>query len=67
MRWLSEPPKNCDLCEDGIKTVFIDGRTNLGPWGFMCPSCHLLQGCGLGTGKGQKYELINGVWIKTEG
>ena len=68
IKWLSPPPEKCDIC--GIKIIksFVDGKIKGGPWGFMCPSCHALDGDGLGTGKGQLYKLQpNGDWLKVEG
>lgn len=65
--WSGTPPKECDICHRPIKDVFIDGKTPFGAWGFMCPGCHLQYGSGLGTGKGQKYRLKNGVWEKVGG
>jgi hypothetical protein len=34
-----------------------DGKTKLGPWGYMCEECFPKFGCGLGTGRGQKLIL----------
>lgn len=65
--WCGAPPEKCDVCGTAIEKVFIDGRTRQGPWGFLCPSCHALDGVGLGTGYGQRYELKNGKWEKTAG
>ena len=63
--WCGPAPEKCDICGLPIKKVFIDGATRYGPWGNMCPSCHVLDGCGLGVGHGQKYELAaDGVWHK---
>ena len=56
-QWLSPAPTECDLCHEGLKDCFIDGKTTYGPWATMCPTCHNLFGCGLGLGKGQKYDL----------
>lgn len=66
-KWLGPAPTHCDLCTEPITNVFIDGRTNFGPWANMCPECHKANGVGLGTGRGQKYERQNDSWIKTEG
>ena len=60
MKWMSEAPVECDLCHKkfkGFAQFFVDGKTIYGPWGIMCPDCHKSFGCGLGTGKGQKYNL----------
>lgn len=67
--WLSPAPDKCDLCGTPITNVFIDGKTRQGPWGFLCPSCHLLD-CGghLGLGFGQRYEKqSDGKWLKVAG
>ena len=60
-RWMGGVPKDCDLCHNpfGFKNtmVFIDGRTAFGPWAIMCEACHRDQHVGLGTGKGQRYDL----------
>ena len=56
--WFGERPAKCDLCGAHFKSRdhFIDGRTVYGPWGIMCDGCHARHGCGLGTGKGQRYS-----------
>ena len=46
---------NCNLCGQEINDAFVDGKTIYGPWGIMCMPCHIVKGCGLGIGKGQKY------------
>ena len=43
--------EKCRLCEQQEAT--IDGRTNAGPWTYMCDNCHKTYGVGLGLGKGQ--------------
>lgn len=69
--WLGSAPTNCDICHIAITTVFVDGKTHMGPWANMCPGCHRAHGCGLGLGKGQKYKKqvfqIDGTWVKTAG
>jgi hypothetical protein len=35
-----------------------DGKTNLGPWAYMCEKHFKELGIGLGTGKGQKLVVI---------
>ena len=63
--WCGPAPEKCDICGAIIVKVFIDGATRYGPWGNMCVSCHVLDGRGLGVGRGQKYELAtDGVWYK---
>lgn len=40
----------CDFCKE---IAWVDGRTNQGPWAFMCEVCFLCFGIGIGEGKGQ--------------
>jgi len=54
--WMGSTPDKCDICHTPLTTVFIDGRTRLGYWAIMCPTCHRHHGSGLGTGCGQKYD-----------
>ncbi len=56
-RWLGTPPTNCDLCRVKLSGKFVDGRTAFGPWAIMCSGCHRDQKIGLGTGRGQAYDL----------
>jgi hypothetical protein len=49
-------PAVCQICDGEIDTMFIDGKTIMGSWAYMCPGCHETVGVGLGTGRGQKYE-----------
>lgn len=35
-----------------------------GPWGIMCSACHQEHGCGLGEGKGQKYQHQGDGYVK---
>jgi hypothetical protein len=67
--WVGTPPARCDLCHRPIEKTFIDGKTQFGPWANMCVSCHRSGGCGLGTGRGQKYtrDPADGVWYKVGG
>ncbi len=59
----------CDMCEHPFVEVFYDAKTTGGPWAVMCDCCFTSYGVGLGTGKGQRYELnpTNNKWIKTAG
>jgi hypothetical protein len=56
--WSGTNPTQCEVCDCSLIRCgeFIDGKTKMGPWAMMCPGCHKSHGCGLGTGKGQKYE-----------
>jgi len=55
--WISPAPKECDLCHQKLTNSFVDGKTDLGPWGIMCCQCHAIHGSGLGIGRGQQYDL----------
>lgn len=57
-KWGGSKPSNCQLCLGKLITRFVDGKTNFGPWAIMCVACHHDHGYGLGTGKGQMYDLI---------
>jgi len=66
--WLSGTPEHCDVCGLPIVDTFIDGATRFGPWGCVCPTCHGLDGRGLGIGRGQKYvKTVGGRWRQVEG
>ena len=56
-KWMGTVPTKCDICERPLKGKFIDGKTSMGPWANMCVSCHSHLGFGLGTGRGQLYDL----------
>lgn len=59
-KWFGTWPANCDYCTQPLKEtpdgVFYDCKTRLGPWALLCSVCFEAIGCGLGTGKGQKYD-----------
>ena len=57
MKWMGQVPRECDLCDVPLVDFWIDGRTMFGSWANMCIPCHEHMGMGLGTGKGQKYDL----------
>lgn len=57
MKWKSEKPQVCDMCRRRLFGAFYDARTILGPWAILCVICHAEIGVGLGTGKGQKYDM----------
>lgn len=50
----------CDICSAPLTVVRIDGRTVFGPWANMCVGCHAKVGVGLGTGKGQSFDVVTG-------
>ena len=60
--------KSTDDFNSPIIDEFIDGKTTLGPWGFMTPESYNIYGIGLGIGYGQKYvKQENGKWLQVEG
>ena len=71
-RWIGPLPRYCDFCGVPLSFSFVDGRVDSGggygeTWAFMCLPCHHRHGAGLGTGLGQRYALVKGVWQKTAG
>ena len=57
----------CDFCGKTCEKELVDGLTQIGGWAVMCPKCHKIHGCGLGTGLGQKYvKDTNGDFVKVE-
>lgn len=46
---------NCQICLSQKATV--DGKTEFGPWAFMCDGCHEVHGRGFGMGRGQRLVL----------
>lgn len=68
--WMGMNPTKCELCSNPLLKFFIDGAMrSVGTWAIMCSSCHAVQGQGIGTGLGQKYEYqkTSKEWIKVEG
>jgi hypothetical protein len=61
------PPK--DDFGDPITNIFIDGKTQKGPWALMSLQSFKRFGLGkLGVGYGQKYsKQSDGKWLKIEG
>ena len=47
----------CDICERPLRRCehFYDAATSMG-WGWLCRTCFLAYGRGLGTGLGQEYD-----------
>ncbi len=70
--WLS-PLTDCNICHDDFGTKMFDAAipSYRGQWGNICTACFIAEGCSLGTGKGQRYELqdidIGRAWVKTGG
>jgi len=60
-RWLGSLPKKCEECggtfTDGH---FYDAPSRQGPWGLLCKRCWTNGGGKLGTGFGQRYDIITG-------
>jgi hypothetical protein len=68
--WLSPLKDECQLCYSPFSNTMYDVCVRYGQWGNICQTCfdQPLNHCGLGLGRGQKYELQpNGRWLKTEG
>lgn len=67
--WIGELPDVCRLTGEKLHMWFIDGKTKAGPWAIMSVKAHQAHGCGLGQGRGQKYEYQpnTGRWLKVEG
>jgi hypothetical protein len=47
------PP--CDLCKE--RPAYVDGKTRMGPWAYMCSPCFETYGVGLGMGRGQRLLI----------
>lgn len=60
IKWLGTVSSKCDFCNNDMKDekFFYDFKSNFGPWGLGCEKCFKLHGCGLGTGKGQKFNMV---------
>lgn len=54
--WGGAVPQTCDICGSTLADGFVDGRTRMGSWGFLCSRCHEIHGVGLGMGYGQQYK-----------
>jgi hypothetical protein len=66
--WMGAKPQVCQICHRFISTGFVDGKVRgMSGWAIMCPACHDSRGCGLGTGRGQRYEAIESEYVKMEG
>jgi len=59
-------PIRCQVCGTRITNLFIDGATRGGRWAYMCRTCHIEEGVGLGIGRGQRYvKQQDNQWVKT--
>lgn len=63
-RWHGPIPEACDICERVLTVTFVDGATVGGPWAIMCRGCAMMHGRGIGTGRGQRYRVSDGVKIE---
>jgi hypothetical protein len=51
---------DCDICK--ARPAVYDGKTNRGPWAYMCEDCWQVHGIGrLGLGFGQRLILGGGT------
>jgi len=50
---------NCDThpLDQPPELAAYDGKTRMGPWGYMCEECFEKFGVGLGVGRGQRLIL----------
>jgi len=55
----------CDMCRKA--EAQFDGKTQGGPWAYMCLACYRKHGIGLGTGRGQRLYLPTEVQDDNEG
>lgn len=46
--------KNALICKDGPHKAEYDGKTQMGPWAYMCAAAFDKVGVGTGVGKGQR-------------
>jgi hypothetical protein len=61
-KWMGAIPEKCDLCKSPLTTTFTDGSIfGTNHWAIMCPKCHAKVGNGVGTGKGQTYDVKTGI------
>lgn len=63
--WLGEVPSNCQICQRRLEKVFYDAKIEglsdaKGSWAIVCESCFPRYAYGLGTGRGQMYEVATG-------
>ena len=62
-------PTHCEICSRTLANsgTAFDAKTAFGPWAWMCSACFNEHRGQLGTGKGQRYTLTAGKWVKTAG
>lgn len=68
MQWQGKVPVRDDFGRP-IVGSFVDGKTTSGSWAIMSLESHRTHGVGLGTGRGQKYQLDfdTNIWLKVNG
>lgn len=54
----------CDWC---LTVAKYDGKTKMGPWGYMCNQHFKQYGIGLGLGKGQQLLIRDDYEVQTKG
>lgn len=66
---MAQSKVSCDVCarnhperELEPLNLYVDGKTQAGPWANMCSVCFSYFGVGVGTGLGQIYR-----WNEREG
>ena len=60
-----DPPESCSICNKSFDGVMYDARIpTIGSWVNLCRRCFDRFGCELGTGRGQKYVLCAGKFVK---
>lgn len=58
----------CDICNKQIKDELFDARIVNGKWATMDRACFIMYTFKkLGTGYGQRYQMIDKQFIKVEG
>jgi len=59
-------PTVCNICKLPLGKEMVDGRTHWRVWACMCTRCYVINGVGLGVGKGQHYRLFpDGLYHRT--
>ena len=59
------PPESCNICNESFNGVMYDARIPIaGSWANLCRRCFDRFGCEFGTGRGQKYVLCAGKFVK---
>ncbi len=69
-KWVGSQPVECNLCKVLLTPSvgwFADASLPLhrGSWAIVCPDCFKEQGCKVGVGMGQRYDIK--TLVKLEG